>query len=123
VTRDVKGDLGHAASHGDCTMLSLVTYAAALIIPACYLVLSSRYPSLRIRLPILSTATSQQTPAERDSKKPLKSIMQAARTDLAPPKDDPFTTEELKQYDGSDPSKPIYVAIKGMDTQKNLCSF
>jgi len=42
--------------------------------------------------------------------------MQAARTDLAPPKDDPFTTEELKQYDGSDPSKPIYVAIKGTET-------
>ncbi|KAI0058708.1 progesterone binding protein [Artomyces pyxidatus] len=39
--------------------------------------------------------------------------MQPARTDLAPPKDDPFTQEELKQFDGSDPSKPIYVAIKG----------
>ena len=42
-----------------------------------------------------------------------KSIMQPARTDLAPPKDDPFTTAELAQYDGSDASKPIYVAIKG----------
>ncbi|EED79913.1 predicted protein, partial [Postia placenta Mad-698-R] len=30
-----------------------------------------------------------------------------------PPRDDPITLEELKQYDGSDPSKPIYVAIKG----------
>ncbi|KAJ3512496.1 hypothetical protein NLJ89_g3488 [Agrocybe chaxingu] len=39
--------------------------------------------------------------------------MQSARTDLAPPKDDPFTTEELKQFDGKDPSKPILVAIKG----------
>jgi len=39
--------------------------------------------------------------------------MQAPREDLAPPKDDPYTTEELKQYDGSDPSKPILVAIKG----------
>jgi len=39
--------------------------------------------------------------------------MQPARTDLAPPKDDPFTTAELAQYDGSDASKPIYVAIKG----------
>ncbi|PCH35984.1 cytochrome b5 [Wolfiporia cocos MD-104 SS10] len=38
--------------------------------------------------------------------------MQPPRTDLAPPKDDPITVEELKQYDGSDPSKPIYVAIK-----------
>ncbi|XP_010670833.2 probable steroid-binding protein 3 [Beta vulgaris subsp. vulgaris] len=24
-----------------------------------------------------------------------------------------FTPQQLKQYDGSDPSKPIYVAIKG----------
>ncbi|KAI8992934.1 progesterone binding protein [Trametes punicea] len=39
--------------------------------------------------------------------------MQPPRTDLAPPKDDPFTVEQLKQYDGSDSSKPIYVAIKG----------
>jgi len=45
--------------------------------------------------------------------KPLKTIMQAPRDDLAPPKDDPFTLEQLKQYDGSDPKKPIYVAIKG----------
>jgi membrane-associated progesterone receptor component len=40
--------------------------------------------------------------------------MQAPREDLAPPKDDPFTTEQLRQYDGSDPSKPIFVAIKGL---------
>ncbi|KZT10945.1 progesterone binding protein [Laetiporus sulphureus 93-53] len=39
--------------------------------------------------------------------------MQPTRTDLAPPKDDPFTVEQLKQYDGSSPEKPIYVAIKG----------
>ena len=41
------------------------------------------------------------------------SVMQPPNTDLAPPKDDPFTVEQLKQFDGSDPSKPIYVAIKG----------
>lgn len=40
--------------------------------------------------------------------------MQAPRDDLAPPKEDPYTTEELKAYDGSDPTKPIYVAIKGV---------
>jgi hypothetical protein len=32
---------------------------------------------------------------------------------LAPPKDDPITKEELAKCDGQDPSKPIYVAIKG----------
>lgn len=40
--------------------------------------------------------------------------MQAAREDLPPPKDDPFTLEQLKQFDGSDASKPIYVSIKGL---------
>ncbi|KAH7911015.1 cytochrome b5-like heme/steroid binding domain-containing protein [Hygrophoropsis aurantiaca] len=39
--------------------------------------------------------------------------MQPPRNDLDPPKDDPFTAEELSQYNGSDPNKPIYVAIKG----------
>ncbi|KAJ7232644.1 progesterone binding protein [Mycena haematopus] len=39
--------------------------------------------------------------------------MQPARDDLAPPKDDPFTLAQLKEFDGSDPSKPIYVSIKG----------
>ena len=35
---------------------------------------------------------------------------------LAPPKDDPITKAELAKCDGQDPSKPIYVAIKGMWT-------
>lgn len=52
-------------------------------------------------------------PAE-DPKKPAKSIMQPPKQDLLPPKDDPFTTEQLKEFDGSSPSKPIYVAIKGL---------
>lgn len=52
-------------------------------------------------------------PTSIAAEKPLQTIMQAAREDLAPPKNDPFTLEELKQFDGSDASKPIYVAIKG----------
>ncbi|KAG5636887.1 hypothetical protein H0H81_006506 [Sphagnurus paluster] len=39
--------------------------------------------------------------------------MQAASEDLVPPKDDPYTTEELKRYTGENPDLPIYVAIKG----------
>ncbi|KAI0076142.1 cytochrome b5 [Panus rudis PR-1116 ss-1] len=39
--------------------------------------------------------------------------MQPPRTDLAPPKDDAFTQAQLKEFDGSSPDKPIYVAIKG----------
>lgn len=58
-----------------------------------------------------STSTAA-TPSEKTQEEP-KTIMQPARDDLAPPKDDPFTLEQLKEFDGSDPSKPIYVAIKG----------
>ncbi|QRV83464.1 cytochrome b5 [Ceratobasidium sp. AG-Ba] len=32
---------------------------------------------------------------------------------LAPPKDDPYTLDQLKAFDGSDPSKPLYLAVKG----------
>ena len=32
---------------------------------------------------------------------------------LPPPKDDPFTQAQLKEFNGSDADKPIYVAIKG----------
>lgn len=49
-----------------------------------------------------------------DEKKQSVTIMQPERTDLDPPKNDPFTQEQLKAYDGTDASKPVYVAIKGM---------
>ncbi|KAF9078534.1 cytochrome b5-like heme/steroid binding domain-containing protein, partial [Rhodocollybia butyracea] len=57
-----------------------------------------------------STAASVNSSAAT-SEKP-KSIMQPARTDLSPPKDDPITMAELKEFDGRE-GKPIYVAIKG----------
>ncbi|KAK2034634.1 cytochrome b5-like Heme/Steroid binding domain-containing protein [Colletotrichum caudatum] len=34
--------------------------------------------------------------------------------ELAPPKDDPITLEELAKADGSDPNGKTYVAIKGI---------
>ncbi|TFK19270.1 progesterone binding protein [Coprinopsis marcescibilis] len=39
--------------------------------------------------------------------------MQPPTDVLDPPKDDPYTPEELAKYDGTDASKPIYVALKG----------
>lgn len=33
--------------------------------------------------------------------------------EIAPPKDDPISTEDLAKCDGTDTSKPTYVAIKG----------
>lgn len=41
------------------------------------------------------------------------SVMSPPATELAPPKDDIFTIEQLSQFDGSTLDKPIYVAIKG----------
>ncbi|KAJ3550052.1 hypothetical protein NMY22_g660 [Coprinellus aureogranulatus] len=80
---------------------TLVTYGIAIVVPILFL-------SFRLR-----SAKSKPTPVpEESSTKPLKPIMQAPNADLAPPKDDPFTVEELAQYTGEDPSKPIYVAIK-----------
>ena len=87
-------------------MLELVKYAVVFVLPVVYLI-------YRLR-PSSSSSTVTTLPAEEDNKRPLKSVMQTAREDLAPPKDDPYTTEELKQYDGSDSTKPIYVAIKGL---------
>ncbi|CAO3683113.1 hypothetical protein G6F70_006656 [Rhizopus microsporus] len=42
-----------------------------------------------------------------------------------PPKTTPITVSELKKYDGSDPSLPIYVAIKGdvFDVSNNTASY
>ena len=82
-------------------MLGLLKYVAAAVVPVVFLIYRRR-----------SSPTVTTVPAE-DNKRPLKSVMQAAREDLAPPKDDPYTTAELRQYDGNDSSKPIYVAIKG----------
>ncbi|KAG6855736.1 hypothetical protein H0H87_011406 [Tephrocybe sp. NHM501043] len=82
---------------------TLVIYGLALTLPAAYL--TYRH--------FLRTSRAVISPAPQESQKSLKSIMQAAREDLAPPKDDPYTTEELKKYDGTTPELPIYVAIKG----------
>ncbi|KAJ7032183.1 cytochrome b5 [Mycena alexandri] len=84
-------------------MSAFVKYALVLLLPAAYL--ARRYYRSSSQTSAVVTA-----PAED---KPVKSIMQAPRDDLAPPKDDPFTLAQLKEFDGSDPSKLIYVSIKG----------
>ena len=89
--------------------------AAALSIPVIYLGYSA----------LFSPASTTHQEAEQTEEKEEKKIMQAERTDLAPPKDDPWTQEQLKEFNGSDLNKPIYVAIKGMctlATQAIICS-
>ena len=45
--------------------------------------------------------------------------------DSEAPKTTPITVSELSKYNGSDPSLPIYVAIKGdvFDVSKNTASY
>lgn len=84
----------------------LPLYALLLSLPLAFFyhryIYSSGYP-----------ATRPENKEAYSKDKPLKTIMQPPREDLAPPKDDPFTLEQLKEFDGSVASKPIYVAIKG----------
>ncbi|PWN91260.1 cytochrome b5 [Acaromyces ingoldii] len=40
-------------------------------------------------------------------------MMEPTTAPTHPPKDDPFTKDELAKFDGSDESKPVYVCIKG----------
>lgn len=58
---------------------------------------------------------SPQPQIEDASPKPRTgSIMQSPNDNLAEPLDVPYTQEQLREFDGSNPSKPIYVAIKGI---------
>lgn len=90
------------------SMTSPVIYALLAALPAVVYYLFIKPRSTDSATP----ATTSTLTAGTTSEKP-QTIMQTERTDLEPPKDDPFTLEDLKAFDGSDPSKPIYVAIKG----------
>ena len=92
---------------GNCRRMgnapSIVLYTALFAVPA--------YISYKLIVGA-NTISPTRVPAE-DTDRELKSVMQPPRTDLEDPKDDPFTPEKLREYDGSVPGNPIYVAIKG----------
>jgi hypothetical protein len=88
-------------------MFLVVIYGLVLALPLLFLVQRRALSQSRQSPPV-------DSPPEE--KKSLKTIMQPPRDDLDPPKDDPFTLDELKQFDGSDNSKPIYVSIKGLSS-------
>lgn len=79
---------------------------SALALPVVYILARSFLKSSS------TSAVVSEEESEKSDEQP-KSVMSPENSDLAPPKDDPFTLEQLKVFDGSDPSKPIYVAIKG----------
>jgi membrane-associated progesterone receptor component len=83
---------------------TLVIYGLALLIPVVFLL---------YRASSSSKPPAPITQSKEEENKPLKTIMQPPVAELDPPKEDPYTVEQLKAFDGEDPSKPIYVAIKG----------
>nr|GAT55727.1 cytochrome B5 [Mycena chlorophos] len=90
--------------------------AAALL--AAFLV--GLYPAALLVRRYLLPPTPPPTPAPKRT-----TIMQPARTDLDPPKDDPYTLAQLAEFSGSDPSKPIYISIKGtvFDVSRNTAVY
>jgi len=56
----------------------------------------------------------QPQPEDTNPKPRAGNIMQPPNENLAEPLDIPYTQEQLREFDGSDPLKPIYVAIKGI---------
>lgn len=61
---------------------------------------------------------------DRETQEPeteTKRFAPKVKVELNPPKDDPITYQELHQCDGTDPSKPTLVAIKGtvFDVSRN----
>lgn len=50
-----------------------------------------------------------------------QNMMEPTTHPTHPPKDDPFTAEELAKYDGKDENVPVYVAIKGAYPATSAC--
>ena len=85
------------------------TYVVATYTSGLLAVLTLAYFLLRT-----TSSDSPQPQADDANSKPRTGgIMQPPSDNLAQPLDVPYTQKQLKEFDGSDPSKPIYVAIKG----------
>lgn len=87
----------------DTNVVAIYTSGLLAVLTFAYLFLRPTSPS------------SPQPETEDTNPKPRTgSVMQPPNDNLAEPLDVPYTQEQLKEFDGSDSSKPIYVAIKGM---------
>ena len=93
----------------------VVLYALALVFPLAVLFhhLTDTNPGTERSASVPESKRSSSQENNSTGETTMTTIMQPARTDLPPPKDDPFTQEALKEFDGSDKTKPVYVAIKG----------
>jgi len=74
--------------------------------------------------PHLTQSAHKMADSEREPEP--KNFSPKKPVDLAEPKDDPITYEELAKCDGNDPSKPTLVAIKGtvfdVSKKRGLCA-
>ena len=77
------------------------------------LVLLTIGAALLLREDTKQRTAARQRLADTPSAKPKMAFQVSKDLKLDPPKDDPISPEELAQHDGSDPSKAIWVAIKG----------
>ncbi|ESK86588.1 progesterone binding protein [Moniliophthora roreri MCA 2997] len=101
--------------HDDDSFLKLILTLSLILLPITYLYYRRSNSTAPTR-PVVNqnaNAASLASQGRTAEQQQTKSIMQPTRTDLDPPKDDPFTLEQLKEFDGSNPDKPIYVSIKG----------
>jgi membrane-associated progesterone receptor component len=93
----------------------VVLYALALVFPLAvlfqHLTDTDPEPERSASAPESKSSSSQEK--NSTSETTMTTIMQPEHTNLPPPKDDPFTQEALKEFNGSDTEKPVYVAIKG----------
>ncbi|KAG8697096.1 hypothetical protein FRC08_006735 [Ceratobasidium sp. 394] len=78
---------------------AIAVAAVAIILPS-YWVLSRRQGN-------------NQTHGTNTSPVSKKNPFAVGDRQLQPPKDDPYTLAELTAFDGQDPNRPVYVAIKG----------
>ncbi|KAJ7073037.1 cytochrome b5 [Mycena amicta] len=100
--------------------LSVAKYSLVVLFPLLIL-LNRSYIRSSTRQRMIREAELEAEKEQEKEKQP-KTIMQPARDDLAPPKDDPFTLAQLVEYAGSeDVTRPIYLSIKGtvFDVSRN----
>lgn len=86
------------------TVVELTTLDAFALVLFVYIVYLSRTYRISVQTSSPPTQSSQALP---------KFVMSPPRDGLNPPKDDLFTTEQLKNYGGSNPEQSIHVSIKG----------
>jgi membrane-associated progesterone receptor component len=92
-------------------MYQALLYSLLIILPFVYLFLKRIFEK-KFQSALVEAMTTEDSSTQQTGKTG-GSIMQPPNDTLAPPLDHPYTVEQLKAYDGSDPSKPILVAIKG----------